>query len=66
MIDERLRHYIHKVICSPYAQKYINQKAFGDKGGFSGTRCKMMPIPLPPLEEQKRIVERIDSIYASI
>ena len=66
MIDERLRHYIHKVICSPYAQKYINQKAFGDKGGFSGTRCKMMPIPLPPLEEQKRIVERIDGIYASI
>jgi len=66
MIDERLRHYIHKVICSQYAQKYINQKAFGDKGGFSGTRCKMMPIPLPPLEEQKRIVERIDSIYASI
>ena len=66
MIDERLRHYIHKVICSPYAQKYINQKAFGDKGGFSGTRCKMMPIPLPPLEEQKRIVERIDGIYALI
>ena len=27
---------------------------------------KNFPIPLPPLEEQKRIVEAIEDIFASI
>ena len=66
MVDERLRFYIHKVLCSPYAQKYIKNKAVGDKDGFSGGRCKQMLIPLPPLAEQKDIVEKINDVLLSI
>lgn len=66
MVDPRLRFYVHKYICSPYAQKYIKGNTVGDKDGFSGGRCKNMLIPLPPLAEQIRIVEKIDEIFANV
>lgn len=66
MVDERMRFYVHRVLCSPYAQKYIKNKAVGDKDGFSGGRCKQMLIPLPPLDEQKDIVEKINEVLSSI
>lgn len=62
MIDDHLRFYIHKLLCSPYAQRYIKDKSVGDKDGFSGGRCKQMLIPLPPLAEQNRIAETIDNM----
>lgn len=62
MVDDRLRFYVHKLLCSPYAQRYIKEKSVGDKDGFSGGRCKQMLIPLPPLTEQSRIVETIDNV----
>ncbi len=39
-----------------------------DKDGFSAGRCKNMLIPLPPLEEQRRIVSVINEVltYAVI
>jgi type I restriction enzyme S subunit len=47
-------------------QKYIKGNVVGDKDGFSGTRCKNMLIPLPPINEQKRIADRIDKILQII
>lgn len=66
MVDERLRFYIHKLLCSPYAQRYIKDKSVGDKDGFSGGRCKQMLIPIPPLAEQQRIAEKIDEVLSAI
>ncbi len=68
MIDPRLRFYIHTCICSPFIQKYIKGNTVGDKDGFSAGRCKNMLIPLPPLEEQRRIVSVINEVltYAVI
>lgn len=66
MVDERLRFYIHRLLCSPYAQKYIKNKSVGDKDGFSGGRCKQMLIPLPPLAEQQRIAEKIDEVLSAV
>ncbi len=66
MIDERLRHYIHHCLCSPYMQRYIKGKSVGDKDGFSGGRCKNMLIPLPPINEQKRICEKTDLMLAQM
>ncbi len=66
MIDPRLRFYVHNCICSPYVQKYIKGNAVGDKEGFSAGRCKNMLIPLPPLEEQTRIVEKINELLANM
>ena len=62
MIDPRLRFYIHTCICSPFIQKYIKGNTVGDKDGFSAGRCKNMLIPLPPLEEQRRIVSVINEV----
>ena len=62
MVNETMRFYIHSVICSDYVQQYIKKKAVGDKDGFSGGRCKSMPIPLPPLAEQKRIVAKLEEL----
>lgn len=64
MIDPRLRFYIHTCICSPSIQKYIRGNTVGDKDGFSAGRCKNMLIPLPPLEEQQRIVSKLNEILA--
>lgn len=66
MVDERLRFYVHRLLCGPYAQKYIKNKSVGDKDGFSGGRCKQMLIPLPPIGEQQRIVEKIDGVLSAI
>ncbi|MBQ3757602.1 MAG: DEAD/DEAH box helicase family protein [Oscillospiraceae bacterium] len=61
-IKPEMRYYIHKLICSPYGQHYIKNKAVGDKDGFSGGRCKYMPIPVPPLAEQNRIIAKLDEL----
>ncbi len=62
MIEESMRYFIHVILRSPYAQQYIKTKAVGDKDGFSGGRCKLLPIPLPPLAEQKRIVAKLKEL----
>ena len=64
MVDEETRFFTHLVLCSPYAQNHIKSKAVGDKDGFSGGRCKYMPVPLPPLPVQKRIVSIIHSAFS--
>ena len=66
VIDPRLRFYVHKCLCSPYYQKLIMGNVVGDKDGFSAGRCKNTIIPLPPINEQGRIVEKIDEILALI
>lgn len=65
-VDPKIRFYIHKCLCSPYYQKLIMGNVVGDKDGFSAGRCKNTLIPLPPLKEQERIVERIDGLLAAI
>ena len=62
MVKPETRFYIHQLMCSSYVQSYIKNKAVGDKDGFSGGRCKQMLIPLPPLAEKKRIVQKLDEI----
>ena len=65
-VDPRIRFYVHKCLCSPYYQKLIMGNVVGDKDGFSAGRCKNTLIPLPPINEQERIVERIDSLLSAI
>lgn len=65
-VNEQCRSYIHLVICSPLIQGAINEKAVGDKAGFSANKAKNLLIPLPPLAEQHRIVARVDELMAKI
>lgn len=57
-----LREYMHLVLCSPLVQRYINASAVGDKAGLSASKTKGFLIPLPPLAEQKRIVEKLNKL----
>lgn len=66
VIDPRIRFYVHKCLCSPYYQKLIMGNVVGDKDGFSAGRCKNTLIPLPPLAEQERIVEKIEELLSLI
>ena len=66
VVDPRMRFYVHKCLCSPYYQKLIMGNVVGDKDGFSAGRCKNTLIPLPPIAEQKRIVERLENMLALI
>ncbi len=64
VIEPEIRQYIHKCLCSPYYQKLIMGNVVGDKDGAG--RCKNTLIPLPPIGEQKRIVEKITQILEQI
>lgn len=66
LIDKRLRQYIHLCLCTPlvFNQMMANQK--GDKPGLSATRVSNFLIPIPPLEEQQRIVAQVDKLMAQI
>lgn len=66
LIDNSIKEYVHILICSPFVQSIINKRSVGDKAGFSATKCKHIEIPLPPLQEQIRIVERLNNILPEI
>ena len=65
MIDLETREYIHQFVISPGFQDRIMDVQVGvSREGLSMTKLKMFPIPLPSLEEQKVIVEKLSSLMA--
>lgn len=59
-IDTR---YIVDLLKSPYADNAINGATYGLKMPRVGTNTMInLPIPLPPLPEQQRIVEKLDQL----
>ncbi len=54
-------------IAAVFFRKQLDEKSSGTTvKGIKADRLKMLLIPLPPLAEQKRIVERIDELLACI
>lgn len=62
LIDDRLRQYIHLCLQSPHIFNQMMDKQMGDKPGLSATKVANFLIPLPPIEEQQRIVDRLNTI----
>lgn len=66
LIDKRMRMYLHQCLLSPFIFNQMMSEQKGDKPGLSATRVSNFMIPLPPIEEQARIVARVDEILGHI
>ena len=66
LVDSSIIDFVHVFLCSPFAQSIINGRSVGDKAGFSATKCKNIEIPLPPLLEQIRIVNKLKAIMREL
>ena len=63
LIDNNLAEYVHLVLCSRYIFDKIMEKQVGEtKEGLSATATSMLLIPLPPINEQIRIVQNVRQI----
>ena len=58
--------FIEQVIDSPYMKKFINNGRGTTVATLTIIRANSLIIPFPPLEEQKRIVEKIEKLFSSI
>jgi len=54
--------FIPYLLMSDYAQKFYNGNQHGIKNSFRLDSIAFIPVPLPPLYEQKRIITKLDEI----
>ena len=61
MSEERNK-YIPFLLLTDYAQKFYNGNQHGIKNSFRLDSIALLPVPLPPIAEQKRIVEKLEQL----
>lgn len=62
-----LPHYLFRYISSPLGQKIIKKRISGSaQGGINTSFIRNFLIPIPPLNEQKRIISKIDELVSLI
>ena len=60
-----IQHYLHQAILSPYFQSFvIGEQTGAGRGGLPKNRMDRIPVALPPLAEQHRIVAKVDELMA--
>jgi type I restriction enzyme S subunit len=63
VINPEIRHFLHICMLSPYIQNMIWSRQVGmAREGLSKKVLELFEIPLPPLEEQRRIVKKVNSL----
>ena len=62
-----LAEYLKNYLMSPFFVNYANQCSYGVKMPRLGTKdAKAALIPIPPLEEQRRIVEKLNVLFKDL
>ena len=62
-VESKVSDYLHAAIISPLVQMAIMADQVGaTKEGLSATKAAKLIVPLPPLAEQRRIVERVSRL----
>jgi len=57
--------FFHLLILSPFFQAFVDKSQTGaGRGGLPKNRMDAIPVPLPPLAEQHRIVAKVDKLMA--
>jgi type I restriction enzyme S subunit len=65
LIDMEMRKYMHSLIVSKQFQNTIMDVQVGvSREGLSMTKLKLFLIPLPPLDEQKAIVQKVNALMS--
>lgn len=59
-IEESINPFIYKYLCAGLYLNYLHYKGMAGQDNISVTMCKELIIGLPPIEEQKAIVEKVD------
>ena len=67
LYDQELVHFIHKMLISEMIWSQVMDKQVGiSREGLSKQKVDEFIIPLPPLAEQKRIVDKIETLFGQI
>ena len=64
LVDRTLRFYLHYCFSAPVVLNQMFSKQAGDKPGLSAYKVENFLIPIPPLEEQMRIVARLEELLS--
>jgi type I restriction enzyme S subunit len=57
--------FLHMVVLSPYFQGFVfGEQTGAGRGGLPKNKMDRIPVPLPPLAEQHRIVAKVDELMA--
>ncbi|BBP91328.1 hypothetical protein BsIDN1_49460 [Bacillus safensis] len=58
---------MYSYLCSNYATQYLIDHTRGDNSpSVRSTDYEKMPLPLPPVNEQKRIAEKVERLLSKI
>lgn len=61
-IEESINPFIYQYLCAGFYLNYLHYKGMAGQDNISVTMCKELVIGLPPLAEQKVILDKINSL----
>lgn len=66
VLDEQNEHWVEKYLNSGFARAYFadSSKQTTNLASINKTQLRSCTVPIPPLEEQQRIIEKIDELLA--